>query len=147
MSPETAASAAALHAAAFAGSDRPWSADEIAALAAGSGAVCLLTPQALLLGRVAADEAELLTLAVHPDARRRGLGRRLLREFEVRAAAAGAATAFLEVAADNASARALYAAAGWREAGRRRGYYLRPATAPVDALVLRRKLSPGATVE
>lgn len=147
MSPEAAACAADLHAAAFAGAERPWSAAEIAALAAGSGAFFLLTPQALLLGRIAADEAELLTLAVHPDARRKGLGRRLLREFEARAAAAGAVTAFLEVAADNAAARALYAAAGWDEAGRRRGYYRRPGARAVDAVVLRRQLTPKATAE
>jgi ribosomal-protein-alanine N-acetyltransferase len=47
---------------------------------------------------------------------------------------------FLEVAEDNAPARALYAQAGFEEVGRRKGYYARPQSAAVDALVLRRRL-------
>lgn len=86
-----------------------------------------------LLGRVIADEAELLTLAVDPDARRQGIGRALTSEFAAEAARHGARLAFLEVAADNRAAIALYQAQGWQEAGRRPGYY-GPGT---DALTLR----------
>lgn len=133
--------AAALHAAAYGDAGRPWTAAEFAALLARPGAVLLLEGDALLLGAAAGGEAELLTLAVRPAARRRGLARRLLVAFEARAAALGAEAAFLEVAEDNAPARALYAAAGWREVGRRRDYYRRTDGNVADALVLRRDLT------
>ena len=48
--------------------------------------------------------------------------------------------AFLEVAADNAAAQALYARAGFAESGRRRGYYRRPDGSGLDALVMQRAL-------
>ena len=124
---------AALHVRCFDGAPRPWSADEFATLLSSTGSFLLTRPQGFLLGRVVADEAELLTLAVAPEGRRQGRGRALTAEFAAAARAGGAATAFLEVAAGNAAARALYAAQGWTEAGRRRGYY-GPGR---DALVLR----------
>lgn len=97
-------------------------------------------PTGFLLGRIVADEAEVLTLAVDPASRRRGIGARLVAAFLAEAAARGAGRAFLEVAADNAAARALYAAAGFAEVARRRGYYRDPAGGAVDALVLARDL-------
>ncbi len=136
MSPE---GLARLHAAAMA-PERPWSAGEFAALLAAPGALLLGEARAFLLGRVAADEAEVLTLATHPEHRRRGLAAALLDAFHAEAVARGAATAFLEVAEDNAPARALYAAAGYREAGRRPRYYARPGAPAVAALVLARPL-------
>lgn len=139
----TPAELARIHAAAFA-VPRPWSAAEIAALLEAPGAILIARPGGFALIRVAAGEAELLTLAVAPPARRRGLGRALLAEAEARAAAAGAAELLLEVAEDNAAARALYAAAGYLPAGRRRGYFALPGGGRVDALVLRRAL-PAAT--
>lgn len=145
MTPDEAARAAALHAAAFAGADRAWTAAEIAALAGVPGVIALLEPDAFLLGRVVAGEAELLTLAVAPDSRRRGAARRLLAAFHARAAALGAATAFLEVAEDNAAARSLYATSGWVLAGRRRGYYRRKDGAVIDALVMSRRLEAERT--
>lgn len=129
---------AALHAAAFAGEERPWTAAEFAALLGHPTAFLLGDARAILLGRVAGDEAEVLTLATHPSHRRQGLGLALLTEFAAEARARGAATGFLEVAADNAPARALYEGAGWEEAGRRRGYYRRASGPAADALVLRK---------
>ena len=77
----------------------------------------------VILGRVAADEAEILTLAVTPARRRAGIGARLLRDAMHHAHAAGAVTMFLEVAVTNIPARALYASAGFIAAGLRRRYY------------------------
>ena len=91
----------------------------------------------MILARVAADEAEILTLAVDPGQRRRGLGSALLRAAMDRAAGLGAMSMFLEVAVTNHAARALYAAHGFIEAGLRRRYY----SDGTDALVLRSTLS------
>lgn len=111
---------------------RSWSSAEFADLLASPHAFLLTRPHGFLLGRTVADEAELLTLAVAPEARRQGIARDLLAEFAATSRARGATRAFLEVAADNAPARALYRATGWREAGRRRRYY-----APdLDAIVM-----------
>lgn len=115
---------------------RPWSAREFASLLGGEGVFIRTGAEGFLIGRVAADEAEVLTLAVAPSARRRGIGRALLSGFEAEALARGAGVAFLEVAADNAAALALYDRAGFRRAGLRRGYF----GAGLDALVLRKRL-------
>ncbi len=136
VAPGDVAALAPVHAAAF---EHPWSAVELTALALGPGVAVIAVEQGgaalgFVMARRAADEAEILTLAVDPIARRRGIGRALVDAV----AALGARTLFLEVAQDNAAARALYAAAGFREAGRRRGYYARPPGPAIDALVLRR---------
>lgn len=89
-----------------------------------------------ILGRVLEDEAELLTLAVEPAFRRRGIGSAFLAAFEAEAGRRGATRAFLEVAETNAPALALYLGAGWKEAGRRPGYYPRQGTDPESALIL-----------
>ena len=128
---------AALYARAFP-AGRAWTADEIAWLATAPGFL-LTAATGFALGRAAADEAELVTIAVDPDARRRGTGRGLLAAFERAAQARGAETAYLEVAADNAAALGLYRAAGWRETGRRRGYYARTGGA-VDAVTMAKRL-------
>ena len=142
MTPEA---LAALHARCFT-LPRPWSAAEFSALLGGRGVFLLEEAHEFLLGRALAGEAELLTLAVAPEGRRLGLGRRLLAGFEAGAAARGATEAFLEVAADNVPALALYQGAGWAEAGRRRGYYRRADGPAVDAVILRKVLAAGGQV-
>jgi len=129
-----------LHARCFT-TPRPWRATEFADLLTAPGTFLLTRPDGFLLGRALAGEAELLTLAVAPEARRQGSARALIADFVEEATRRGAEHAFLEVAADNAPARALYAATGWTEAGRRPGYYHRPDGTAVDALVLRLPLS------
>ena len=133
---------ARLHAASFI-TPRPWSEREMVEILAGRGVFLLTAEAAFLIGRVIADEAELLTLAVSPDLRRQGTGRRLVEGFAAEAARRGAASAFLEVAADNAAARALYAATGFQEAGYRKGYYATPDGGSIDAVVMTRALSPS----
>ncbi len=92
------------------------------------------------LFRAVADEAEILTLSVLPEARRSGLGAGLLAGCEDGARTAGAARLFLEVAAGNGAARALYDRAGYRECGRRKGYYRRPDGSRDNAVVMEKAL-------
>ncbi|UQV17177.1 ribosomal protein S18-alanine N-acetyltransferase [Brevundimonas albigilva] len=125
---------AALHASAF---PAPWSAAVFADLLAQPGVSPVAEADGFILMRVVLEEAEILTLAVRPAARGAGLGGRLAGQGAVRAAQAGATRIFLEVAEDNAAARALYDRAGFRQIGRRRGYYDGGRT---DALVLERDL-------
>ncbi len=130
---------AALHAACFT-TPRPWSAAEITSLLDSPLVFALTEAHAFLLGRVVAGEAELLTLAVAPTARRQGTGSRLVAGFLAECARQGAESAFLEVAEPNAPARALYAAHGFTETGRRKAYYHSPEGLAQDALVLVRLL-------
>jgi Fur family ferric uptake transcriptional regulator len=90
----------------------------------------------LVVFRVAADEAEILTLGVLPERRRTGSGRQLLRAAAATAFAQRAQTLFLEVDTGNTAALSLYRQLGFEEVGRRRGYY-RSCDSLADALVLR----------
>ncbi|MBV7408701.1 GNAT family N-acetyltransferase [Maritimibacter sp. DP1N21-5] len=131
-------SLAAIHAGAFPG-ERGWSAREIEDLATSKGGVLVTHASGFALGRNIAGEVELLTIAVLPEAQGQGVGRDLLAAFE---AQSGTAVAFLEVAEDNTPARALYERAGWRETGRRKGYYTRGPDRAVDAILMTKTL-PG----
>ena len=91
------------------------------------------------IARLLADEVEILSLVVDGALRRRGLGRRLLEALLVAGARSGAQVAHLEVRVGAAAARALYAAAGFGEIGRRPRYY----ADGEDAMLLRRD-DPGA---
>ena len=139
----TPADLAHLHARSFT-TPRPWTEAEFAALLADKGAVLVTGPHGFAMGRALANEAELLTIAVAPEARQQGAGQRLLRDFLAAAQGMGADAVFLEVAEDNTAARALYRAAGFAEAGRRRGYYRMPDGRRVDAVVMRLGLRPDA---
>ncbi|AKO95612.1 Acetyltransferase [Marinovum algicola DG 898] len=130
---------AALHAAAFAPA-RGWSAAEFESFLADPACLLVARPEGFALARVTLDEAELLTIATDPARRRQGVARGLLGALFGGLAGRGAETLFLEVAEDNAAARALYAGAGFAMAGRRRGYYPRRNGAAADALILRRAL-------
>ena len=132
----------ALHALSF---DQPWPAIEIERLMRIMGGFAVLaeagTPQGFVLVRTVADEGEILTLAVAPAYRRRGIGRVLVDAAAAEAARRGARMLFLEVAEDNPGAIALYEAAQFQAAGLRRAYYARPGARPADAIVLRRTLN------
>ena len=97
-----------------------------------------------LIGRTVVDEGEILTLAVAPERRRRGIAAQLLAGAMTIMAGRGVGRVWLEVRASNEAAQALYREHGFTPAGRRRGYYREPVE---DALVLRRDLplsaSPG----
>lgn len=93
-----------------------------------------------VLSRIAADEAEILSVAVTPAARGGGIAGALLQRHLGRLAALGIARIFLEVGEDNEPALALYEKAGFRAVGKRAGYYPRPGGA-VSALTLKRELA------
>ena len=118
---------AELHAAAFSAGPRPWSATEIASLAA-PPAGCLVVddpadPSGFLLLRRAADEAELLTIAVDPARWNQGRGRALLTAGLGWCAGQGVRTVYLEVAESNLRGQRLYAGHGFERVGRRPGYF------------------------
>lgn len=143
--PEAAGILAALHEAAFAdGSNGEiWSERSLRELLAMPGALALVAlrgdqPAGFILLRQAADEAEIITLAVQPQQRRQGVARRLLSVGLDKMTGRGARHCFLEVADGNVAARSLYAAAGFAEVGRRPGYYRDTAGRHHDAVLMRR---------
>jgi ribosomal-protein-alanine N-acetyltransferase len=131
-----AAPLAALHAACFA---TAWDPAAITALLGTPGTFAFHHKCGFVLARNAAGEAEILTLAVAPEARGRGLGRALLRAAIIRAQEMGAQVMFLEVGADNPHALALYAGLGFAKVGTRKAYYSTP-SGGTDALLLRLSL-------
>ncbi|AZU02736.1 ribosomal protein alanine acetyltransferase [Glycocaulis alkaliphilus] len=138
--PESSELLAALHAKAFDGGE-VWDAAAFEALLAGPGMDAVIAregeaPLGFILMRTIADEAEMLTLAVLPSARRAGAGRALVKAGLEAAQRRGAANAFLEVSVNNAAAIALYRTTGWNEAGHRTRYYRDGS----DALVMSRSL-------
>jgi ribosomal-protein-alanine N-acetyltransferase len=94
-----------------------------------------------ILGQVAADEAEVLTLGVQAEARRQGIATRLIEAFSETARVAGARVIHLEVATANTAALALYRKLQFREKGRRKGYYVTANAAAADAVTFARALS------
>ena len=133
---------AALHEGSFnAGWDRPWSRSSFAELLALPGAFGLLAargnqPVGFGLTLAAADEVELLLLAILPPYRRQGLAGLLLQGLLQAAAMAGAKRAVLEVAAPNAAAIACYRQAGFTPCGQRKAYY----AGQIDALIFEKLL-------
>jgi ribosomal-protein-alanine N-acetyltransferase len=93
-------------------------------------------PDGAILCRVAADEAEVLTLCVRPACRRQGVAEKLMRAAFVKAAELGANRLFLEVSEVNSAALNLYQTVGFVELARRRNYY----GAGLDAIILTRNI-------
>ena len=93
------------------------------------------------VSRLAADEAEILSIAVAADHRGRGLSRSLLLTHLGHLAGRGVRTVFLEVEENNQPARRLYQRAGFAVAGRRERYYREANGEQLNALLMRRDLS------
>ncbi len=125
---------AAIHAVAF--PEAAWPSDSFAVLLGQPGVFGWIDERGgIAMLRVAADEAEILTVGV--TERRRGIGRALMLAAMDRARTAGAVVMHLEVAATNMAALGLYAGLGFSPVGTRRAYYPDGA----DAVLLSRGLS------
>lgn len=101
---------------------RPWSADEFADLKK-SGCDIIASQNGFIVYRSVLDEAEIITIGVAPDARRGGIAAAMLGIMEGDLKKRGVKKIFLEVAADNAGARALYERNGYVQSGLRPKYY------------------------
>lgn len=134
---------AGLHASSF---TYPWPAEDIETLllatstladgAFGKGNEML----GFILSRFAADEAEILTIAVKPRRRGLGIASRLMKANMARLQAAGAKSWFLEVEAQNVAALALYKRFGFEQVGERKSYYRKADGDAALAYILRRSL-------
>lgn len=134
---------AALHAASF---SYPWPQADIEALLLASSTYAdgafgkAGELQGFILSRLAADEAEILTIAVKPRKRGQGIAGRLMRANMEQLQAAGAKSWFLEVEAQNVAALALYQRHGFKQVGERKSYYRKPNGDNALAYILKRSL-------
>jgi len=137
--PRDAAAMAALHAASF---RRGWSEDEFRSMLGDQAVLAHRAMQGsklagFIITRMAADESEILSVAVAASAQGRGLAGRLLHLHLRRLAGLGTRTVFLEVGEDNVPAIRLYTRAGFEEVSRRQAYYQGDTGRQTAALVLR----------
>ena len=94
-----------------------------------------------IIGQIAADEAEILSIGVDPTRQRHGVGALLLAGLARAVQRAEVRRLYLEVAADNAAALALYTRGGFTATGLRKGYYARLGGTAVDAVTMARPLA------
>lgn len=127
---------------------RGWEPDECAALMADASVVTdgvfaagAVEPAGFVMSRRAADEAEILSIVVAPRRRGGGLGRALLAAHLAQLAAIGVSHVFLEVEEGNVAADRLYRHFGFREVGRRKGYYPKPDGSKATAVTMRLDLA------
>lgn len=127
---------------------RPWSASEFADLIDQSTVFGFVAREVgrkaalagFVLARLAADEAEILSVAVARAHRREGLGRELMEAVLRQLHAERASHLLLEVDETNAPALALYRRLAFREVGKRKNYYEHAGAPATGALVMRRDL-------
>jgi [ribosomal protein S18]-alanine N-acetyltransferase len=144
--PDDARAIATLHAQLF---PTAWDSDAVQALIEHPASLALVAVRpgreivGFIIAQIAADEAEILSIGVAPDCQRHGIGRQLVEGTMRAAAGSEARRLFLDVAAGNTPARALYEACGFAEIGRRKAYYTLPGGARDDSLQLARDLAPA----
>lgn len=136
----TAQELADIHAAAFI-QTRPWSTAEFGSLLAQPTTRLIESGRSFILACQILDEIEILTLATHPDVQRRGLAANNLEALLQTAREYDVSRVFLEVAADNTAARALYVSLGFGQIAVRPAYYARTDRSSVDALILEKSLT------
>jgi ribosomal-protein-alanine N-acetyltransferase len=127
--------------------DQPWSMQSFAEILAMPGAQGWLliadeTPIGFMLARFTLDEGEILLTGIVPERQRQGHAARLMQVLLEEARAARVGTLFLEHAAGNEAAAALYGRFGFSPIGRRRAYYERRGGGREDAITLRCELAP-----
>lgn len=126
---------------------RGWEVAECAALIADRAVVAdgvfggAPHPLGFAMSRKAVDEAEVLSIVVAPGSRGGGLGRALLAAHLARLAEEGVAQVFLEVEDGNLPAERLYRHFGFREVGRRKGYYPKADGCRATAIAMRLDLA------
>lgn len=103
------------------------------------------TVTGLLLIRPAADEIEILTIAVAPNHRRQGIAKSLLLHAMAVAPSNEPRTWFLEVRIDNIAAQKLYASLGFDEIAQRKNYYSLPDGTTIDAVIMQLKTGSDRT--
>jgi ribosomal-protein-alanine N-acetyltransferase len=150
LGPKLGKACARIHAQGF---PHPWSTEEFESMLAGRDVIAHAAhlpsrlrrwtagPVGFVVSRLAADQAEILTIAVMPKARGRGVGAALLASHLPSVAANGAKVLFLEVEATNKTAIRLYQSFGFRQVGERKAYYRVADVGRATALVLRRDLT------
>jgi ribosomal-protein-alanine N-acetyltransferase len=137
---ENAGELAELHRGVF---DKPWDTSAFHGLLSHPGSTAFMarlgSPAEVvgfIVGQLAADEAEILSLGVRADRQRHGIGRKLVEALARAVKKAEARRLFLEVGTGNAAALGLYKSLGFQEVGRRKGYYQHPGGTAEDGLTL-----------
>lgn len=113
---------------------RPWTADDFAELKK-SGCDIIASKNGFIVYRAVADEAEIITIGVAPDARRTGIAAAMLAIVENDLKKRGVKKIFLEVAENNSPARHLYETNGYVQIAVRPKYY-----DGIDAILMEKKL-------
>jgi ribosomal-protein-alanine N-acetyltransferase len=108
----------------------PWSVESLELMLGDQATGLVAIEDGKLLGYVGMlcvlDEGQIINVATHPDARRRGVGRALMSAIEQSAKERGIVFLSLEVRESNAAARSLYSSLGWVECGIRKNFYSKP---------------------
>ena len=108
----------------------PWSLESLELMLTEQASALVALEDGRVLGYVGMmcvlDEGQIINVAVHPDARRRGGGRTLMEAAETYAKERGIVFLSLEVRESNIAARSLYSSLGWEEQGIRKGFYSHP---------------------
>ena len=108
----------------------PWSLESLELMLTEQASALVALEDGRVLGYVGMmcvlDEGQIINVAVHPDARRRGVGRSLMQAAEAYAKERGIVFLSLEVRESNIAARSLYSSLGWVEQGIRKGFYSHP---------------------
>lgn len=113
---------------------KPWTADDFSDLKK-SGCEIIASQNGFVVYRVTLDEAEIITIGVHPDARNTGIASAMVGIVLGELKKSGVKTVFLEVATDNTPARRLYETNGFVQIGVRPKYY-----DGVDAILMKKDL-------
>lgn len=113
---------------------KPWSADDFADLKK-SGCEIIASQNGFIVYRATLDEAEIITIGVHPDARNTGIANAMLGIVEGELRKSGIKHIFLEVAENNTPARRLYESNGYTQIGTRPKYY-----DGIDAIMMKKDL-------